>query len=180
MLDTLKPRRVILRKTSKWIPKKWKPIYEEMLLLSVAGKSNGEIAEFYGYTAQQISNILSSPIAQAKKSEIVNRINEDFQKNEEQKLKEIAAKSIDRIRDLIFDDEKAKNAPFAMFDRSVTLLKAVGKLNSGESGPRVTHNTIVIGKEIRRNLLEGIEKANRVAELYGNGDSQKLLTKETA
>ena len=165
MLENLKPKRLILRKSPKWTPKKWKPIYEEIVLLSAAGKSNKDIGEFLGYSEQQISNILSCPAAMTKKEEIIVNVSAGFLESEGLELQKVARKCIERVSKVLFDDEIFEKAPLAIHDRSITFLKAVGKLQSGYEGTRVQNN-IFIGKEVQRNLIDGLEKANRVQELH--------------
>ncbi len=56
-LRPYKPPHLKQGKVAKWVPKTWLPMYEEMVALSCAGRSNKTIAEKFGYTEQWLGEI---------------------------------------------------------------------------------------------------------------------------
>jgi len=161
------PRRVLLKKNEKWTPKKWKPVYEEIVLLSAAGKSNEEIAKVAGYTPQQISNILNAPQAKLALEEIGVRAREKFGESFYDRIERLSQRSLDNMEKVLTKDEWLDAAPIAMFDRSLNFMKAAGKL-TGDSPKEARTTNIIIGAEVQRTLLEGLQKANRVIEIHSS------------
>src|SRR6266850_7034341 len=47
----------------KWKPKRWHPVYEEIVLLGALGYANTEIAREKGFTKEHVSNVLNTPQA---------------------------------------------------------------------------------------------------------------------
>ncbi len=154
-----------LRKSPKWIPKKWKPAYGTMVLLSVQGLSNKDIGDKLGYSEQQISNILNCSEAKKMKERIAANLEKDMMEDTAARLQAISRRSVHNIERVIFNDSLLENAPLAIFDRSERFLKAVGTLKDPESS-KVQQNNIFIGNDIASILAEGLMKANRVNERH--------------
>lgn len=158
-------RGLYLRKSPKWSPKKWRPIYDKMVLLQVSGLSNKDIASTLGYTDQQVANILNTKEAEVFRLKISEAVNEKVLESIDAKIKRITVQSIDNVEAVIFNKDILEKAPLAMLDRSVNFLKAVGKLRGDVNDNRIQNN-IIIGKDVEKSLLEGLERANRVAERH--------------
>lgn len=178
MKSFILPKNVILKKSARWQPKKWKPIYEEIVLLSAGGKSNEEIAENLGYTSQQISNILGTPQAKETLSKISSRAREHFQVTFSERVEVLADRALSNMEKVLTEDKYLEAAPMAMFDRSLTFAKAAGKL-SGDSPKNTQTTNIVIGSDVQRTLIEGLQKANKVLEVHGGYVSEKKQLAET-
>lgn len=164
----------VLTKPEKWVPKKWKPIYEEIVLRSAAGSSNEEIAVSLGYTTQQISNILNTPQAKEVLAGIGSRVREKFQESFGERIENLTLTALTNMEVVLKDETVREVAPLQMFDRSLSYLKAAGKLQ-GDS-PKGNTTNIVIGVDVQKNLLTGLQKANRVQEIYTqNGPGTSAL-----
>lgn len=158
-------KRVSLKKPEKWVPKKWKPIYDRLVMAQVSGLDNKEIAEIFGYTPQQISNILTCSEAQALREKISENVNDHVMESIDAKLKRITVRAVDNIEKVIFDDNILEKAPLAILDRSERFLRSIGKLRGDVSDNKV-NNTVIISNDVAKLLAEGLNKANRVHELH--------------
>jgi hypothetical protein len=159
-------RALLLKKREKWVPKKWKPKYENIVLFSASGKSNGEIAAAIGYTEQQVSNILNTPQALETLRRICSNAGSKFQQDFGARIESLTDVSLRNVENVLKNDSLLKNVPLAMFDRSITFLKSAGKL----TGERVVQNNmtnIMIGADVQKALVTGLEKATRVMEIHG-------------
>lgn len=158
-------RDVYLRKSPRWVPKKWKPIYDKMVLLQISGLNNKEIAQTLRYTEQQVANILNTNEAHNLRQKLSISVNEKVMETIDAKIKKITIRAVDNAEKVLFNDEVLDKSPLAMLDRSVNFLKAVGKLR-GEVSDTKIHNTIVLGTDVQKTLLAGLEKANKVQEMH--------------
>lgn len=171
------------RPLKKWNPNVWEPVYDLMVLYSSRGISNKDIAEKTGYSEQHVSNVLTSQKAiEAKKDIIVStrtKIAETFDKRAEQ----IADLTMTRIHQLLTDDEKFENKPFAIIDRGLaaarTLLpEKVAKPQSDRNdnpSPSITNiqnNFVNLPKSQLDLLSQGLSRLEEVKKLHGgNGIS---------
>lgn len=153
---------------TKWVPKKWELYHQEIVLLATSGMSNEDIATKYGMTKQHVSNILGTPQAALLRKEILDRLQERAAQRIPERLEAIAVKAVDRIHDVINDDELAKSHPFQMVDRSVKLLqgtKKIDKERDGGGGVKVDRAIILSGSHSKE-LLEGLAKADEAKRLH--------------
>lgn len=149
----------------KWQPVTWKPEYEIILSLHAQGQTNIAIAELTNYTPMQISNILTCEHARLRKTDIVNNIRNNTMERID-KMTEIATK---RMEEVLNNDDLAIASPFAMFDRATAYLKGVNKLASdGNNINNSTNNTVIIGDEAIKTMVDGLEKSNIAADLHKN------------
>lgn len=166
MKNYIIPSKVVLKKSEKWVPKKWKPIYQEIVLLSSGGKSNGEIAKALGFSEQQISNILSSPQAKEEFKRINEKSRAKFEEDFSSRIERLSSRALDNMEKILFEEDYLEKAPIAMFDRSLSFMKSAGKL-TGDSPKNIQTTNIVIGADVQSRLLEGLRKSNKVMELHG-------------
>lgn len=152
----------------KWIPKKWKPVYSEIVLLSCAGWKNTELAKKYDYTEVQISNILNTPQAALLRRRVLEDLQGRAIKSIPAKLEQIAQKTVDRLKTLLDDDEKFDESPFSVIDRGLKVLQGTGHLKRDEDDSRRggvnVRNAVILTKEHSDDLIDGLKRAKE-AEL---------------
>jgi hypothetical protein len=148
----------------RWQPKKWEPLYDQIVALSCTGISNKAIAERFGYTPQQISNILCSDQAKIIKQLVTNFIRNQLEQDTGARLKRIEQRALENIETVITSEDVLAKHPLAMFDRCLVFLKGVGKLE-GEKSAVPTQN-IFIGAEAAKSLIDGMHKANEAHKLH--------------
>lgn len=152
------------RGMKKWQPKIWKPLYEQMVALDVAGKSNIEIGQTFGYTPQQVSNILTCDKAVEIKFQIIKRVRNKVGSAVGDKLAAIQSKTIERTYDLLHNDEWNKNSPIAIIKTGLLVGKATGQFkddpeSSNHSGNHSGNSTVNNITQNNLNLIgaSGIE-----------------------
>ena len=159
----------------KWVPKEWRPEYEIIVLLSCTGLPNEEVGRRTGYGKQQVSNILNTPQARKVRELVIVQLRDRGKEGLQTRLDTMADKAMSHIeRVLDIPSENFKN-PLAIFDRSVTFLKAVGKVKGDENSPHTiinnTNNTIdkammVLSPDQTKQLADGLKKANEVHVIH--------------
>lgn len=167
------------RGMKKWQPKNWKPLYEQMVALDVAGKSNVEIGLLFGYTPQQVSNILTCDKAIEVKFAIIKRIRNRVGTAVGDKLAAIQSKTIERTYNLLHDDELNKNSPIAIIKTGLLVGKATGQFkddprssefggsNSGNSTvTNITQNNLnLIGASGIQTLVDALAKSDEARRI---------------
>ena len=155
-------------KLSRW-PKKWDPMYEQWVVLSAAGKSNKDIAELYNYTPQQVSNILTSPMAQMARRKIYEALHKGIDEGIPKRLEMLADKAVQRVAEVLYNDELAAESPFAVADRSIVVLKGLNKMrDETKAGNTNIERAIIMAPELVLQLRDGIaslKRAEKLAEL---------------
>lgn len=134
-------RPAILRRP-KWNPKRWHPMYEEVVMMDHMGYKNIEIARLKGITKEHVSNILNTDQAKALRELIVLRLRDKGTSTLEARLERAADKAMSRIEEVINDDEYAEGNKGGIFDRSLKLLQATKKVAKTDS-PDVTNNILI-------------------------------------
>jgi hypothetical protein len=167
----------------KWSPKRWEPMYDEMVLMSCLGKSNVDIARRFGYTKEHISVILNTKQAQVTKRLILSKLQETVAQTLDQRLAAIKDAALTRITQVLKNDQLMETAPMAVFDRSVTVLKGVGVLreaSAGGSGGINAKNAVFINSEDAKGIREGLAIANEAARLNAPKSSLGIDVTEPA
>lgn len=165
-------RRPRLKPGKRWQPKKWLPIYDAMISLHCAGKSNKEIAETFDYTDQQVSNILCSDQAKAIIAQVALYVRNKVSETAAERMKRLEAAAIANIEHALTSPELKEKSPLAVADRSMAFLKGVGKLESGEK--RQQNNVIVIASEHSKQLVAGMNLADEALKLHGGVEVRSL------
>lgn len=167
------------RAMKKWQPKVWKPLYEQMVALDVAGKSNIEIGQTFGYTPQQVSNILTCDKAIEVKFHIIKRINKRVGTAVGDKLAAIQSKTIERTYNLLHDDGLNQISPIAIIKTGLLVGKATGHFkedsksfdNSGSNSGNSTINNItqnnlnLIGASGIETLINALAKSDEARRI---------------
>lgn len=161
----------------KWQPVRWQPLYEQFVMLSCLGVSNTDIAKRFDYTPQQVSNVLNTEKAREIQKFAVEHIRKNSMATTMQRIEMLSAKAADRIEAVLNNDELAEKSPFAIFDRSLALLRANKVVSSvgdptapnGSSIPGVVVNgdAVIIPSETLTKFTAAMEKLNKVNEIHG-------------
>lgn len=154
------------RRSKKWEPKKWTPVYDKMVALSCTGASNKYIAEQFGYSDQQVCDILNSPQAQIVNELIRKQVFKAAEKNILHSLGVASDAAASNIKKVLTNSELLEKHPFQMVDRSIAFLKGVGRLNDSD-GEKKAGPTIVLNNQIAINLMNGLKEANEAAKMHG-------------
>lgn len=167
------------RAIRKWQPGVWLPEYEMIVADSCKGQSNTDLAKLYNFTPQHISNILNTEEARSIKAEIVKAIRQSSLDLMEKQYGEIVTQSVENIHSVIHNDDLLKNHPFSQFDRSITALKGLGKLQEEAKAGVVNNNSqtniMVINSTQETAITKGLDKLREIELLHGivPGDSIK-------
>jgi len=166
-----------------WNPKKWHPVYEEVIMLDIIGYKRTEIADMKGFTPAHITNICNSKRGEMIRELVTNKIRatvlEKSERTIEQRMEAVASKAVERIEAVIESDELAEKSPFAVFDRATTYLRSVGKIKDPDrdNGSR----PLMIPAESMKVLLDGIKVADEAKRLHSGvteGEYDHLPTNE--
>jgi hypothetical protein len=157
-------------KLTKWNPKEWHPVYEQILALSCMGKTNVELAEEFNYTPVHISNILTSPMAKLLRRQILNKLRSSVESTLPQKLQDAAAKAMERVQDFMDDDQLYEKSPFAFVDRAMTVLRAAGHSKHESSGGNAFINTrnanVIMTGEAAEIISAALNKSDEARRLH--------------
>jgi len=155
--------------SKKWVPKKWESLFDEWVLRSVLGASNNDIAEKYHYTKQHVSAVLNTPQAKLLRRQLHDNLRKSIELKTEERIAHLQDKALSRMTAVLDDNDLAAMHPFAMFDRSVAILKGTGVLKSDEKGGINAKNAVFMAPELVRGILEGIRMSDK-AKLLNSTD----------
>jgi len=157
----------------RWLPREWKPVYSEIVLLSCAGWKGTDLAEKYNYTEVHISNILRTPQAGLLRKRVLEELQGRALESIPAKLEQIAEKTVDRLRQVVNDDALFEKSPFGVIDRGLKVLTGVGHLkNEDQRGGMHIKNAVVLTKEHSSDLIDGLKRAKE-AKLLNPSPSEK-------
>lgn len=146
-------------------PKRWHPEFTLIVMGSISGKDNAELAEEFGYSVVHISNILSTEQASEIREKAREHLNKAFEGNLADRVKGIGQKALEKIERFVEDktNQEAKS-PFAFVDRMMklaTMTSTLGSLN-GLANDKNTTNIQVNGSAafvLNGDQVEGIRTA---------------------
>jgi hypothetical protein len=154
------------KKTERWIPREWLPVYAQVVIMDISGISNTDIAKDVGFTKEHISNILNTPQAALMRREVYEKLQEKALETIPRRLEAAAVKASERILTLLNDDTRFEDSPFAVVDRGMQVLKGLNHLaGEAKSSINVDKAVILTGKHSTE-LLKGLEKANMAQEVH--------------
>jgi hypothetical protein len=161
-------------KVPRWVPKVWKPIYQEIVMYHIMGYTNKEIAEATGFNHFHVGIILNSPQAEGAKDKAFERLQTLKLGQQKARIERLADKALDRIEEVLCNDDLAETNPFPMMDRAIKFAQSARTLQPSDGS--ITENTnntmniagsvtaIAVPKELIEGLLAGTKKANEVAQ----------------
>jgi hypothetical protein len=138
-----------------------------MVIYSSTGMSNTDIAEKYGYGAQQISNILNTRQAKELQERLATKNESSAIDAIPAKMEAIAIKTIDRLHTMMDDDDLFFKAPIALIDRGFRMAEQV-KIMKAVAPPSaaMTQNNIIISPEAAKHLETALAKAEEVRLIH--------------
>lgn len=163
--DPNRPARLV-----KWIPKEWKPIYEQIVSLDCMGVSHKEIAKQFNRTTVMISKICCTPQAKIIRRKVLEILAEKNKTFQEERFSRTQVQAMDRISSVMEDDALFMADPFAVVDRAFKLLektKVIGG-NNDLGGLNIAGNLTVnnLTQTAIVEIKEGLEKAREAKELH--------------
>lgn len=168
------------RLTTQWEPKKWKPLYEAIVVHHVAGHKSVDIAKSLKCTPAAVGLVLNS-IAGKKRIEEVRVVHtQSLKAVAVDRLSKLRDKAFDRIEKVITDDKYAESAPLKIFDRAMKVLQATnapgfenktpagGDPNSLPGNTITNNNVLITDPEIAGRVLSGFQKLEEIKRIHGN------------
>lgn len=153
----------------RWIPKKWTPVYEEIVALSCAGKTNKELAEQFGYAEMHVSLILTSPQAAILRKQILDELHKRAIDGIPRRMEAIALKSVERLQALLNDDDKFEESPFQVVDRGLKVLLGTGHLKRDDvkqSPGMHVERAIIFSGEHTEDIKEALKLSEQAKQLH--------------
>jgi len=162
-------------KTAKflhYIPKKWEAWHESVVIRSVMGTSNTELAELFGVSVTHISNILNCPQALEVKNRIRDQIiNEGSDATT--KIAGIRDKALKRVEQYLDNDTLATNNPHQTMSLTLQALKLTMPDEVVKTGDTVINNNInaqqnvlIANPEFIERIAKGLEISNQIEEAH--------------
>ena len=148
----------------RWEPKKWHPVYEEIVMLSVMGYKNTDIAKEKGLTPVHVSNILNTPQAKLIIEIVLKKMEKKRELTVEQRLDRLATKAMDRVEEVIENDVVAEKNPLAMFDRALEILKGTKKIKTADAP--TTNNTLIVTEDVSKQLIAALQLSDKARALH--------------
>lgn len=169
---------VVAKSSTRWVPKKWKPVYEEIVALNVMGLDNRSLAERYNYTPQQISNILNTPQADIIKKLAIERLRKNTLATVEQRLDGLKLKVVEKLELMLTDPQYFERSPFAVIDRGMKVLEKLGTQIPTIDPSSPTHNgnitvngnMYVMPNESVDKMTKALDKLQEVKRIHGDRD----------
>jgi hypothetical protein len=159
----------------RWQPKKWDPIYDQMVAMSCTGMSGKAIGDRFGYTPQQVSNILCSDRGKLIKQMVSQHIVEEMKKDLAQNQAIAERRAHDIIHSVLGNNDLLASNPLAMYDRAIKFLEGRGQLEDPTKKQQSTAPVIVMGDELANKLISGINKANEAIALHNGVEVMQLM-----
>lgn len=162
MEPEVKERNAKLKK--RWQPKRWEPMYDQMVALSCTGMSNTLIAARFKYTPQQVCNILTSENGKIIKALVSKHIQESLMFDAKTRMSQIENKATEIVHATLHNNDLYEKSPLAMYDRAIKFLEGRGSLESPEQ--KVANRALAIPSDLAAKLISGMVAANEAAKLH--------------
>lgn len=164
------------RGLKKWQPVKWKPLYDEVVALHCASKSNIEIAHRKKITPQQVSNILNCELGITAKARIYIALRKKLGDTMDDRIKAIVDKTVSRTQTVLDDDEYFKKNPLSTIKIGLAVGRATGHLkdNASKDGPdnsntgntTINNNSLtILGAANIEQLMHAIKSSDEAKRL---------------
>ena len=163
--DPNRPARLV-----KWVPKRWTPVYEEIVSLDCIGVSQKKIAEQFKLTTVMISKICCTPQAKIFRRMVLERLAEKNKVFQEGRFSRTQVRAMERISEVIEDDNLFAADPFAVVDRAFKLLEKTGHIGNKDKGGDLNVAGNVTVNNLTQNAIleikEGLAKSREAKELH--------------
>ncbi|KKK86087.1 hypothetical protein LCGC14_2766740, partial [marine sediment metagenome] len=163
--DPNRPARLV-----KWVPKRWTPVYEEIVSLDCIGVSQKKIAEQFNLTTVMISKICCTPQAKIFRRMVLERLAEKNKVFQEGRFSRTQVRAMERISEVIEDDNLFAADPFAVVDRAFKLLEKTGHIGNKDKGGDLNVAGNVTVNNLTQNAIleikEGLAKSREAKELH--------------
>lgn len=153
-------------------PKKWEAWHESIVIRSVLGASNKDLAEKFGITPQHVSNILNCPQAVEVKERIRNQIVNEGN-NVAERVAGIQELALQRMQEYLKKDELATGNPHQTMDRAMQAFKLTMPESIKTNPESVQNNSLTLQQnilvangEFMERLTKGLEISNQVQEKH--------------
>lgn len=124
----------------RYKPKRWHPEFDLIVISSIAGKDNEELARIFGYTPQHISNILCTEQAQEIRNKVRSDIDTTFTKDIKDRLNDINEGAIKSLEQFFVTERETRYeaSPFLFVDRAMRYLDKQN--NNPNPNPNAVNN----------------------------------------
>jgi len=156
------------RASARWVPTEWRVEYEQVVALSVIGKTGIEIAAMTGYTPQHVYNILATPTAIEIQKRLIEKIRQRTRSIAEE-IDEIEKLTVRRLRESLQDEETFKKYPMGLIGKGLEVMKGKGEHLKHAPTTQVNNTTFNLPASVAEKFLAGLEKAN-TALLLNSGE----------
>lgn len=146
-----------------WEPLKWKPVYEQIVALHMAGYKNVEIAALVDMHPVQIGNILRSNMAKSVIDNLTTKIRRNTASGVTARLEALRETAVRRVEECLTNDELAEKNPHAMANMGINFLKGIGSLSDGSN--TVKHQ-LALAPEFASSLAAALAESNTVKQLH--------------
>lgn len=147
---------------NRYKPKRWEPRFDLIVLGSIAGKSNVELASQFGLTPQHISNIINTQQAENLKQKVRNNIENESTKDIRTVVTEIGNRAAKHLLEFVLDERgRAKSNPFEFIDRSIKIAQISGVVKNDNGGGNVSPGMHV--QNLQVNVLNGLAEALKLS-----------------
>lgn len=166
------------KKIRKWQPNEWEGEYEKIVFESCLGTSNVDLATKHNFTKEHISNILNTEQARSIKAQYVAAIRQGSLDLMEKQYGEIVTRSVQNVHTVLHREDILQSHPYSMFDRSVSALKGLGKLQeeakAGVINNTQINNTMIITRDDESKILKGLDKVQQIKLLHAGVTGESI------
>lgn len=164
-----------------WQIQNWKPMYDRVVALHLAGYKNVNIAAITGYAEAHVSKILNDPRSQKAIKKLQKRLRENFHQRIEDQMLDLGEEAIRNIAETLEADIQAGTKPKKHQDKmSFDLLDRLGhgkKQAESESGSGVKLSDESVDR--LANALNKSDEAKRMWEKDEDGEWKEADDEET-
>jgi hypothetical protein len=96
---------------------------------------------------------------------VLESLHKNVEAKQEERLAHLQDKALTRMTQVLDDESLVSSHPFAVFDRSVTVLKGTGVLKSENQGGINAKNAVFVGNDLIAQLLDGIKVSDEARRL---------------
>ena len=157
---------------SKWVPKHWTPVYEQIVSLDCMGVAQKKIAEQFDMTNVMISKICCTPQAKIIRRKVLELLAEKNEVFQEERFGRTQVQAMERISSVMEDDALFMADPFAVVDRAFKLLEKTGRIGDRDkgsvnvAGDLNVSNVSNLSQTAIVEIKDGLAKAREAKELH--------------